>query len=188
MSLPVVSLFLFLRVWRRVARDGHVIREGGRGSKTTATPTCAKFSDSRGAGWWRSKSGLAISRPTIFSSQRGASCISRGRAQRQSGLAPERAARLASLRHPVWHPGAAIGPWTSSPGCKCVIHVDGRREQNRLGFGSFSWEAQSRNRPARRGTFSTLDRAEREACAGCRYRVPSTSYCTYKYTIWRRPH
>lgn len=38
MSLPVVSLFLFLRVWRRVARDGHVIREGGRGSKNDRNP------------------------------------------------------------------------------------------------------------------------------------------------------
>lgn len=33
MSLPVVSPFLFFRVWRRMARDGHVIREGGRGQQ-----------------------------------------------------------------------------------------------------------------------------------------------------------
>lgn len=33
LSLPVVSLLLFFRVWRRMARDGRVIREGGRGQQ-----------------------------------------------------------------------------------------------------------------------------------------------------------
>lgn len=38
MSLPVVSPFPFFRVWRRMARDGHVIREGGRGQQNDLDP------------------------------------------------------------------------------------------------------------------------------------------------------
>lgn len=78
-------------------------------------------------------------------------CISRGRAQRQSGFARLASHMLASL--PASQRSDRALTWTSSPGCKCVIHVDGRREQNRLGFERSSWEAQSRNRPARRGAF-----------------------------------
>lgn len=54
-----------------MARDGHVIREGGRGQQNDlTTPTCAKFSDVEALVVALEKSGRAISRARhLFSSQ-----------------------------------------------------------------------------------------------------------------------
>lgn len=154
---PCCRFFFFIGFGGAWPVTGMSFGKAGGASKTTSTPTCAKFSDVEALVVALEKRACNFQARLFIS--RGASCISRGCAHRQSGFAPERAARLASLTSFLasQRSDRTLGQLAWLQVCDTYRGKKGTKPTR---LWPFSWEAQSRNRPGRRGAFLDVGSSE----------------------------